>query len=119
MILKSCAVTKARAGRPPSVFTRSVKRASRPMETKARANHSVRRLFNTPPTFLTVSAGIKKEKISEAAINPSTNFGKRSQTTPSPGVSVVLAVVPFLYVHQNALKNDATTIKSYLEYYLL
>ena len=60
-ILKICAPTNTMAGRPPCILTRSENFASSPIETNAKANHAVRRLFKMPPTCLMVPAGTKKE----------------------------------------------------------
>ena len=54
------------------------------------------------------------EKISEAAINPNTNFGKRSQTIPNPGFCVVSTLPAFFRnAHQPAIKKAATPIKTF------
>src|SRR5882672_544439 len=97
---------KARAGRPPLSLTRSVKRASNPMETKASENQMVRSAFRMPPTCFVVAGGIKKENRIDTMIKPRTNFGKRSHITPalgrSPGAWSSEDPDFFLKVHQMA-----------------
>src|ERR1044072_861498 len=113
MILNNWAEINATAGRPPSVFTRSANRASNPIATNARANHTVRKPEKTGPTADANSVGIWKEKRSDAATKPNTNLGKRSHTTPSPGFSAPSVFAPFLYVHQRAIKNATIPVKTF------
>ena len=75
------------AGLPPCIFIKSENFASKPIDTNANANHTVRKLFNMPLTCLVVPEGIKKEKINDTIIKPTTNFGKRSHTIAKPGFS--------------------------------
>ena len=46
-MLNPCPMRNAAAGLPPSIFARSPKLVSRPMQVKARANHQVRK----PPSM--------------------------------------------------------------------
>ena len=69
------------AGRPCSIDTRSRKRVSRPMDTKARANHQVRRPLIRSRVESTNSLLSTKENSREATTKPRTNLGNRSQIT--------------------------------------
>ena len=66
-----------------------MKRVSRPIQTKASANHHVRISPSALRVPDTMSGGSRKEKIAEAITKPITNFGKRSQITAALGRSPV------------------------------
>ena len=66
------------------------------MDTNASANHIVRKLLRIPLTCLPASAGTKKEKINDAAINPaaSNRFVKKNARRVQ---ELEIAVIPCDY----------------------
>lgn len=108
------------AGRPPCILTRSENLASSPIATKAKANQTVRNAFKHPLTCLRVSAGIRNEKINDAAIKPNTNLGNRSHITPIPLPSVLSDDAGFFFtIHQAAIKKAATPINTFCENFII
>ncbi len=94
------------SGTAPIELTKSARRASRPMDTKASANHAVRRAFKRGMTSCLVPGVIKKERRARTTMNPSTNLGKRCQITPAVGRSPPDR--PLRTVHQMAKANAAS-----------
>ena len=80
-ILNNCAIRKAYKGFLLFCLKRSAKFVSKPILVNARANHSPCKFFKLSFTEAVVAGEIKKENKREAAINPRTNFGNRSQMT--------------------------------------
>ena len=69
--LKAWAITKAAAGRPPSIPASSPKFVSSPILTNANANQYVRSPLNIPFVVLTMDSGRMNEKrIKEALMEP-------------------------------------------------
>src|SRR5688572_15400311 len=86
IILKSCANRNAYNGRFVSELNKSENFVSNPMLVNASTNHRVWILFTLSFILLIVEGLRKKEKSTEAIMNPIMNFGNRSQMTPSPGL---------------------------------
>src|SRR5262245_15386473 len=83
------------------------------MQTNASANHQVRISVSALLVPLTMSAGSTNENTADAATNPITNLGKRSQITAALGRSPLVA--PSLSVHQMASMKAATPIRAFCE----
>ena len=81
---------------------------------KARANQIVRRPPSVPFVAVTVAGSSTNENTTDAATNPSTNFGKRSQMTRR---ARPLAARPcrFRNVHQTESANAATPMSTFCE----
>ena len=106
--LAACAITNATAGLPPCMASRSRRRVSRPMHTKASANSHVLRPLSTLPVASTSPSVSTKENSSEVARKPSTNFGKRSQITAAETSGVSAPEAPPRTVHQTDRPKAAT-----------
>ena len=111
--LNAWAPRKHQKGRPSSICRRSVNFVSRPMETKASAKKTLRRLVSAGFMAVTSAPGTTKENSSDAAMKPRTNFGKRAQMTPAlalrcwPGAALVL--------HQTESRKAARPIRTFCE----
>lgn len=78
--LNVCAPMKAKVAFLFSVFQSWRKLVSKPIDTKPKVNHSVWKALSDLASGLYSSPAKKSENTSEASTNPSTNFGKRSQS---------------------------------------
>jgi hypothetical protein len=83
----------------PSLLNRSENFVSNPMLVNAKENQRPCSALRSPLIKSTVCGEITKEKRREAAINPRTNFGNRSQIIPRVGLdSKAVADVLLVYV---------------------
>src|SRR6185503_44189 len=110
--LKAWPPRNAAAGLPPPVLTTLLSDVSSPIDTNAIANSTVRMSLTRPRVAATVASFNANEKSSDASRKPNTNFGKRSQMSPTLAPCLPPS---WRMAHQMVRKNAANPMSAFCD----